>query len=214
VASKNNYSRRKQIRYPQSSELLSEFIGIFLGDGSFGGKYQIVVSWNHKCEHDYARYIQKMVHRLFGLESKIRIRKQYGSAEIVISSSNLVDYIRKLVGIKVGGTKGSFKLPAWVSKNERCKIGFLRGLFDSEGCVYCHSYFSNKKEYSYIKIAVTNYCDKILSVFQRFLGELGIEAVKYHNRVHIYREADSKRFFSLIGSNNFKNKKRFKKFND
>lgn len=210
----NNYGRRKQIRYPKPSELLAEFIGIFLGDGSFGVKYQIAISWNHKCEQDYAKHIQKMVRDLFGLESRIRVREQYGSAEVVISSSNLVDYVRKLTGIKADEAKKLFKLPAWLSKNKRYKVGFLRGLFDSEGCVYQHQYYSNKKSYRYTKIAVTNYCDKILAVFQDFLKSLEIDTVKYKNRVHIYCEADTKRFFELIGSNNSKNNIRFKKFNN
>lgn len=209
---KNNYTTRKQIKYPKPSGQLAEFVGIFLGDGSFGGKYQIVISWNHKCEHDYARYIQRMVRNLFGVESKKRIRKQYGSAEIVISSSNLVDQIRKLTGIKAAKAKNSFKLPAWLSGNRRYRIGFLRGLFDSEGCIYRHKYYSNATPYSYAKIAVTNYCDKILSIFQEFLKSLGIDSVKYRNRIHIYSDKDTKRFFSLVGSNNSKNKIRFKKF--
>lgn len=78
---KNNYSRRKKIKHPKPSELLAEFIGIFLGDGSFGNKYQIVISWNHRCEQNYAKYIQKMILKLFGLDSKMRVRKQYGSAK-------------------------------------------------------------------------------------------------------------------------------------
>lgn len=209
---KNNYSRRKVIKCPKPSELLAEFIGIFLGDGSFGNKYQIAISWNHRCEDDYAKYLRKIVYKLFGLRSRIRIRKRYGSAEIVISSSNLVDYIRKLIGIKTGAPKRSFKLPAWISKNRRCKIGFLRGLFDSEGCIYRHKYYSNAKAYSYVKIAVTNYSDEILSVFQRFLKSLKIDSVKYRNRIHIYSDAGAKRFFSLVGSSNRKNKIRFKKF--
>lgn len=209
---KNNYSRRKQIKHPNPSELLAEFIGIFLGDGSFGTKYQIVISWNHKCEQDYAKHIQEMVRKLFGLESRIRIRKEYGSAEIVISSSNLVDYIRELTGIKAGGAKNLFKLPAWLSRNKRYKTGFLRGLFDSEGCIYQHKYYSNAKAYSYVKIAVTNYCDEILSVFQDFLKSLKIDSIKYRNRIHVYSDKDTKRFFSLIGSNNGKNRIRFKEF--
>ena len=208
----NNYSRRKQIKYPKPSELLAEFIGIFLGDGSFGTKYQIVISWNHKCEQDYAKHIQRMVRDLFGLESRIRVREQYGSAEVIISSSNLVDYVRKLIGIKADAAKKLFKLPTWLSRNKRYKIGFLRGLFDSEGCVYQHQYCSNRKLYCYTKIAVTNYCDKILSIFQDFLKSLEINAVKYRNRIHIYNDTDTKRFFSLIGSNNSKNKIRFRKF--
>ena len=209
---KNNYSRRKKIKYPKPSELLAEFVGIFLGDGSFGNKYQIVISWNHRCEHDYARHVQEMVYKLFGLESKIRIRKEYGSAEVVISSSNLVDYIRKLIGIKAGASKKLFKLPAWLLKNKRYRIGFLRGLFDSEGCVYQHKCYSNAKAYSYIKIAITNYCDEILSAFQSFLKSLKINSVKYRNRIHIYSSKDTRRFFSLVGSNNNKNKVRFKEF--
>lgn len=210
----NNYSTRKQIKCPKPSELLAEFLGIFLGDGSFGNRYQIFISWNHKCEEDYARYIQKIVRDLFGLESKIRIREKYGSAEVIISSSNLVDFVRRLLGLKAGKSKKLFKLPAWLSKNKRFKIGFSRGLFDSEGCVYCHQYHSNGKMYSYTKIAVTNYCDKILSVFHHYLKDLGINSVKYRNRVHIYSAPDTVRFFELIGSNNSKNKIRFKKFSN
>jgi intein/homing endonuclease len=212
MAVKNNYSRRKQIKIPEPSEQLAEFIGIFLGDGSFGNNYQLVISWNHKCEHDYAKHVQRMVRSLFGIESKIRIRKKYGSAEIVISSSNLVDHVRKLTGIKLGGAKKSFKLPAWLSRNKKYRVGFLRGLFDSEGCVYRHKYYSNAKPYSYVKIAVTNYCDEILSVFQEFLRSAGINSVKYRNRVHIYSDADTRRFFSLIGTSNIKNRVRFIEF--
>lgn len=207
---KNDYSRRKQIKYPKPSELLAEFIGIFLGDGSFGSKYQIAISWNHRCERGYARHIQRMVRILFGLDSQIKIRKKYGSAEVIVNSSNLVDYLRELLGIKTGGAKRSFRLPIWVSKNKRYKIGFLRGLFDSEGCVYLHRYYSNAKNYSYAKIAVTNYCDSILSVFQRFLKSIDISSVKYRNRIHIYSAIDTKRFFSLVGSNNCKNNTRFR----
>lgn len=210
---KNNYGRRKCIKHPRPSELLAEFIGIFLGDGSFANKYQVAISWNHRCEEEYARYIQVMIKSLFGLNSTVRIRRKYGSAEIVVNSSNMVDYLRTLLGIKPGAEKRSFALPVWFSKGKRYKIGFLRGLFDSEGCIYRHNYSSNKKLYSYVKIAVTNYCGSILSVFQGFLKDIGINSTRYRNRVHIYSNADTIRFFSLVGSNNTKNKSRFKKLN-
>lgn len=189
---------------------MAEFIGIFLGDGSFGTKYQIVISYNYKCESDYAKYIQSMIRNLFGLDSRIRIRKKHGSAEVIVNSSNLVDYLRRLVKVREGENKNLFKLPSWVARNKRYKIGFLRGLFDSEGCIYKHRYYSNSKIYSYTKIAITDYCDKILSIFQRFLKSVKIDAIKYKKRIHIYSEADAKKFFTLIGSNNSKNNIRFR----
>ena len=210
MAIKKNYDRRKKIKHPKPSELLAEFVGMFLGDGSFTSKYQIAISWNHRCEEGYAGYIRKAIKDLFEVDSRIRIRKKYGSAEVIVDSSNLVDYLRKLTGIKAGESKKSFKLPAWLSKNKRYKIGFLRGLFDSEGCVYRHRYYSNGKAYSYVKIAVTNYCNRILSLFQHFLKSIEIDSVKYRNRIHIYNSVGVKRFFSLVGSNNNKNIKRFR----
>lgn len=210
---KNNYSRRKQIKYPKPSEQFAEFLAIFLGDGSFGTKYQIAISYNYKCESDYAKHIQKMIRDLFGINSRIRIRKKYGSAEVIVNSSNLVEYLRKLIKVGEGMDKNLFKLPAWLNKNKIYKIGFLRGMFDSEGCVYKHEYYSNAKVYSYTKIAITNYCDKILSIIQGFLKSVNINSIKYRNRIHIYREVDTEKFFSLIDSNNLKNNISFAKFN-
>lgn len=61
-------------------------------------------------------------------------------------------------------------------------------------------------------MAVTNYDNTILSIFQDFLSSLNIDSVRYGNRVHIYSESNAKKFFKLVGSNNSKNKIRFKKF--
>ena len=210
MSENNNYQRRKTIKIPDPSELLAEFIGIFLGDGSFRNKYQITISYNHRTEKGYAAYIRRIVYKLFGLRSNVRIRKKYGSAEAVVTSSNLVDYLRKETGLSYGNSRNQLILPGWISRNKKYKIGFIRGIFDSEGCVYGHMYRSGSKSYSYVKIAITNYCDKVLTAVYGFLADLKIHAVKYNNRVHIYSDLETRRFFKLIKSHNAKNKIRFK----
>ena len=110
----NNYKRRKKITYPRPSEKLAEFLGLFLGDGSFRNRYQITISYNHISEVPYSEYVEKLVLELFGLKSARRIRKKYGSAELVITSSNLVDFLRKTTVISEGTSKNKTILPEWL----------------------------------------------------------------------------------------------------
>ena len=205
-------TRRIPIKRPKPSEALAEFFGIFIGDGSFSNRYQISIAYNYKCEEGYARYVDGLIYGLFGIRARRRIRKRFGSAELIFTGSNLVEYIRMLTGIKEKLGKESCVFPKWLSASIKCKRGFIRGLFDSEGCVYRHSYLSHGKRYSYVKIAVTNYDDRILTVFQRYLRSLGIESVKYDKRIHIYDRDGVRKYFQAVGSNNNKNLKRYRKY--
>jgi len=208
---KNNYSRRKAINLPLPSEKLAEFIGIFLGDGSFRNKYQIAVSYNHKNEIEYADYIENLIAYLFGLKTKRLIREKYGSADIIANSSNLVDFLSDELMLADIKKKDKFILPKWVWKSDKYKMGFIRGLFDAEGCVYRHTYISNKKVYTYKKIAITNYSSRVLVLLKNLLLETGFHPAIYHNRVHLYTQQEVNSFFGLIGTNNNKNRLRFEK---
>lgn len=209
---KNNYNTRKPIRYPVPSEKLAEFIGIFLGDGSFRNKYQITISYNYRNEKGYAVYIKCLITNLFGLEARQQIREKYGSADLVITGSNLVDFLLNLLDVKSIREKNSFTLPKWVGDSDRYKIAFVRGLFDTEGCIYRHKYLSNKKVYSYLKIAITNYLAKILNLLNNLLQEIGFHPVTYRNRVYLYSQKEVNSFLALVGTNNDKNKIRLKRF--
>ena len=200
----NNYKRRKKITYPRPSEKLAEFLGLFLGDGSFRNRYQITISYNHISEVPYSEYVEKLVLELFGLKSARRIRKKYGSAELVITSSNLVDFLRKTTAISEGTSKNKTILPEWLFRSKKCQIGFVRGFFDAEGCIYKHRYFSNNKRYAYIKIAITNYCAKLLATLSQCFNNLKIHYRNYNNRIHIYSQEDVRQFLNLIGTNNTK----------
>lgn len=207
---KNNYKTRKQIKYPAASEELAEFIGIFLGDGSFRSKYQITISYNHRNENTYAVYIRNLIRNLFGLEAKQQIREKYGSADLVVAGSNIVDFLLNILNIKSVRQKNSFVLPKWIWKSDRYKIAFVRGLFDAEGCIYKHK--SNKKVYSYLKIAITNYLGKILDLLRKLLQEIGFHPVVYRNRVYLYSQKEVSLFLTLVGTNNDKNKARLQRF--
>jgi hypothetical protein len=206
---RNNYLRRKLISFPLPSEKLAEFIGIFLGDGSFRNRYQIAISYNYKNEVPYARYIENLTIEFFGLKTKRPVREKYGSADIIATSSNLVDFLSGTLRLNDIREKDKFILPKWIKKY---KIGYIRGLFDSEGCVYRHRYISNKKYYTYIKIAITNYLSRVLVLSKKLLHDSGFHPVIYHNRIHLYNQREVNSFLELIGTNNNKNRLRLKEF--
>jgi len=209
---KNNYKTRKPIKYPLPSEKFAEFIGIFLGDGSFRSRYQITISYNYKNEGKYAEYLRNLIIELFGLDVAYLVREKHGSADLVITGSNLVDFLLHTLKLKDIREKNKFTLPQWIGKSNKYKIGFIRGMFDSEGCVYNHKYISNKKIYNYIKIAITNYLNKIIVLLNNFLKETGFHPIVYRNRVYLYAQKDVSSFLTLVGTNNDKNRVRLAKF--
>jgi hypothetical protein len=79
-------------------------------------------------------------------------------------------------------------------------------LFDSEGCIYKHTYISNKKVYSYRKIAITNYLFKLLTILNNFLKDIGFHPIIYRNRVYLYSQGEVNRFLKVVNTNNEKNK--------
>ncbi len=54
---KLGFVTRKEIKRPEKSFKLTEFIGIMLGDGGVSSNHQITVSFNGKKDQDYAFYI-------------------------------------------------------------------------------------------------------------------------------------------------------------
>ena len=75
---------------------------------------------------------------------------------------------------------------------------FLRGLFDTDGCIYRHSYQRNGILYQYPKIAFTSYSRIVRSQFFELLVQLQFNPKEYRNRVYLYSQQEALRFFERI----------------
>ena len=111
LAKRLGFIIRKDIRYPVKSTELAEFIGIMLGDGGLPGNHQITISFNNKTDREFAIYIDGIIKRLFSVNYYIHKRKDSNGADIVVSSSNLVDFLQKQGLVKGNKVKNQIGIP-------------------------------------------------------------------------------------------------------
>lgn len=201
-ARKIGFVVRKEIKYPEKSPLLAEFIGIMLGDGGIRNNHQISISFNMHGDMAYADYIQNIVTELFGISSKLLIRKDLGSADVVVTGINLVEFLEKL-GIKKGNkVKNQVDIPRWIFENKDYQVACLRGLFDTDGCVYNHKYKVNGKEYSFVKLAFTSYSEPLRNSVKLIFENLGFTPKLYRKRVYLYKRTEVDKYFNVVGTHN------------
>jgi len=128
----------------------------------------------------------------------------------MISSIDLVDYLIKM-GLKSGNKmKLQVDIPGWIKNNKLYSIACARGLMDTDGCVFTHSYKVNGKNYFYKKLSFTSYSRPMLKSFNDILKSVGMRTRLFHDRdVRIDSIEDVKKYFALIGSHNLKHLKRY-----
>jgi hypothetical protein len=214
LAQKTGFSVRKNITRPKKSPKLAEFIGIMLGDGGLRNDYQITVSFNMKKDQEYAVHIRQLINDLFGLSSKEYIRKKMGAADIVVTSKNLTEFLEE-VGIKKGNkVKNQIDVPGWIFEKRSYQSACLRGLFDTDGCIYQHRYAVGGKKYRYVKMCFSNHSTPLLLSIKNMLANLGFNAVldSKQQAVYLNNPAAVNKYFLTIGTSNPRYYKRYKIF--
>lgn len=85
-----------------------------------------------------------------------------------------------------------------------------RGLFDTDGSVYTHSYRVNGKRYSYKKMSYSSRSLPLLHSFADLMIDLGLKpAIRYKKDVRLEDTHDVAQYFRLIGTHNPKHLKRY-----
>lgn len=150
------------------SEDLVEFIGILLGDGCITpGQWSITV--NSIKDKAYAEFIRNLVERLFKFKPGMFKRKDSNALVIYAGGKRSIMYLQKL-GLRVGNkVKQQVGVPEWIKKDIKWRIACIRGLIDTDGGIFLHSYTVNKKNYQYRKLGFANRSIPIIDfVFDTF----------------------------------------------
>lgn len=210
LAKKKGFMLRKEIKYPEKSLSLAEFIGIMLGDGGLPGNHQIKISFNAKTDNQYASHICKLIHRLFLINYHIHRRKNSNGADIVMNSSNLVGFLLRQ-GLRAGHkVRNQIAVPAWINERLGYQKFCLRGLMDTDGGLYLHSYKSNGGTYTYLKLGFTNCSKPILHFVFNVLKKLDYKPYLSGNNLSICSASEVKRYFAEIGTANPKHLNKFR----
>lgn len=207
----SKYDLQKKIKLPDKiTPKLAEEIGMHFGDGFLSShKYEYRLKGNPADEQEYYdSYIKPLFKELYNIE--IFPKEYTQSFGFEIKSKALWEFKSNVLGIKTGD-KNEIFLPEILKVNNREVIcSFLRGLFDTDGCLYFRSSYGYEKYYPTIAL---NLASKNLI---KDVGEI-MYMLGFNPNIYFYRDyatirlngiASLKRYEQLIGWSSQKNLKR------
>ena len=203
--------KSKDFLIPKLTPELAELVGIMFGDGYMKNKHNnshtIRICGSLSKDKDYFFYLRDLFIRNFDIDPKFSEYPNKNYLELYVYSKKLVDFFHKILLIPFS-PKVNLSIPGYIKKDKRFLKSFLRGLFDTDGCVTYQK--SGKYYYVLIKLCVKS--ESFAREIEASLKNLSIksfccEKVWRDNRGYdiVIRHKNTISFFNLIGSNNMRN---------
>src|SRR3989344_602035 len=204
----NPLLQAKPIRKPKKGVDLAEFLGLVMGDGGIS-HYQVVITLHHIDDLAYSAFVIRLMRKLFGVRPRIYHRPKDSINDIVLSRRELVEFLHEL-GLPIGNkVKQQFDIPDWIKRNKTFAVACVRGLVDTDGSVFVHSYVVNGKRYRYKKLSFTSRSRPLQVSVAKILVDLGMSPHISGYDVRLDSIADVKKYFTIVGSHNPKHLKRY-----
>lgn len=198
----------KKVFVPKDSEDLAEFFGIMMGDGGMSS-YQTTISLHHVYDLAYSKFVVRLIEKLFKLKPSVHHRPEDSINEIVVSRKALVDYLHSR-GLPIGNkVRQQFDIPKWIKENPKYLAACVRGLVDTDGSVFTHSYVVNGKRYSYKKLSFCSHSRPLQISAAKALADAGLHPRVTKYDVWLDSKADVMKYLSVISTHNPKHLKRY-----
>lgn len=176
----SKYDKERGIILPSKiSEDLAYLCGILAGDGYIAPltdtkhKYNIICCGNPKDEKEF--YYQIII-PLFAKLFNIKLLPKYGSdgtIRIVIGSKGIYGLLVDLIGLPTGKKYDSLRIPRLFLDDEKLIISFIRGVFDTDGCMCFKRRYRNYPYYPVISL-----CSRSCKFIKEISDELKILGFK------------------------------------
>lgn len=197
-------SHRKLVLLPKYSLQLAEFFGLMIGDGGINNPWQANITLNAIKDKEYGAYISKLCKVLFGIVPAIRKRKERQALVISLASTTIVDFL-VMNGLPRGNKlKNGLRIPAWILAKKRYRIACVRGLMDTDGCLFIHKHVVAGKNYNNLGLCFTSYSVELIGQVADIFEECGIiphvDGRKQH--VYLYRADAVIKYLKIFGTSN------------
>ena len=136
--------------------------------------------------------------------------KRSKCAYFTIYGKNIVEFFKKN-GLQSGNkVKNNVQIPKWIKENLSFLKSCVKGLTDTDGCVYYISRKTNRN----LRITFTNHASNLLKDYRDALIKLGFYPSKIIRGYDVFlsRKKDIEKYISEVGFSNSKNLKRITYF--
>ncbi len=209
---KTGFKLLRKVNAPPKTDAFAEFIGIVIGDGHVD-QYQVSVTTNSETDGAHAQYVRDLAVRLFGVPVSISSRTSSLAVVVVVSSKAVCDLLMRQ-GIPQGSKQRlGVKFPDWIKSSTKLTRSCVRGLFDTDGCVFQDTHRIRGKTYQSIGMAFANNEPNVLAFFLDALVQCGLHPTQTSpHRVFLRRSRDVEAYFRIVGTANPKHQRRFLAF--
>ena len=210
---------------PSISSELAEETGWHIGDGSMNfykhdGKQKGIYQLRGHIEDDKPHYLERikpLFKQIYDLDISLREMPSTRVFGFQIWNSELVKFKQNL-GLPLG-KKWDISIPSVFLQSNELKSAVIRGIFDTDGCVYLNK---NRKLYPHLHISTI--CPTLSKQLSDLLNGLGIRTTVYtelfnkdFNRQKAYRltirgEEMLHKFMKIIQPKNPKHIAKYQKF--
>ena len=211
TATFGSISRPKDFIKPQFSQDLAEFVGIMLGDGGIT-QYQLKVTLSSLVDAEYSEYVQGLIQNLFSVPVFLRQYPRHNFLTLTVSRVGVVYYCNEVLGLHIGNKlKQGLDIPDWVKREELYMKRCLRGLVDTDGCIFYERHVINGKRYSYPRLNFTSASPLLVKSVVEILEYLGFSPrVRRKGRaVQLEKKEEIRQYLDVIGTSNPKHLQRF-----
>jgi intein/homing endonuclease len=197
-------SHRKKVILPKYSESLAEFFGIMIGDGGINNDWQATITVNAIADAMYAKHISVLCKKLFDIEPAIRKRKENNALIISLSSISVVDFLVSNGLSRGNKLKNGLSIPTWILDKPLYRKSCVRGLIDTDGCIFIHTHQMSGKVYKNIGLTFRNYSPKLIFQVADILEEFGIipHISKRGSDIYLYQADSVAKYLKVIGTSN------------
>lgn len=197
-------SHRKKVVLPKYSASLAEFFGIMLGDGGINNPWQANITLNVVKDKEYASYISKLCDELFGITPAIRKRKEKQALVLSLASTTIVDFLVEQGLPRGDKLKNGLRIPQWILRNRKYRIACIRGLVDTDGCIFVHKHSVKGKMYENIGLCFTSYSPELIMQVATILEEFSIipHISGQGRNIYLYRKDMVTKYLKIFNSSN------------
>ncbi len=209
-------SHRKKAILPKYSTALAEFFGIMIGDGGINNPWQANISLNSIKDAKYSEYVCSLCYKLFGIVPVVRKRKTRNTLVLSLASTSVVDFLVRQGLVRGNKLKSGLKIPEWILEKSSYKRACVRGLVDTDGCIFVHTHKVGAKVYHNIGLSFRSLSPHLIYQMAEIFAEFRImpHITKRGQDICLYQESAVIEYLKSFGSSNERLRSVYKKWRD
>lgn len=197
---------RKEFKIEAPTVEFAELAGILLGDGGISNT-QVRITISALVDRQYAKFISKLVYNVFGEHPSVFERSEDNTINLTVSGIALVELLLKWGFVKGNKIVQEIDFPQWIWSDRQFQKACIRGLIDTDGGLYFHRHWVKGIRYRNLGLCFSSGSKPLLNSVSKVLNDYNIiHSLDKKGRLYIYSLEQIKKYFSIFGTNNSKNK--------